>query len=47
MRPGTCFKITPVSRGVLIYTMISCLVVFEKSNVSNVRSGTSDLSPST
>lgn len=30
MRPGTCFKITPVSRGVLIYIMISCLVVSEK-----------------
>ena len=37
MRPGTCFKITPVSRGELIYIMISCLVVFEKSNVSHLR----------
>lgn len=33
MRPGTGFKITPVNRGVLIYIMISCLVVFEKRNV--------------
>lgn len=47
MRPGICFKITPVNKGVLIYIMISYLAVSEKRNVSKLKSGPSDLSPGT